>query len=598
LRDIALKAAAAFMFCDIGYIAYFNSFYGEAPQLVLFLLSAALGIRIIRNKGSVWNGVFFCMALVAFAWTKFANIPAAMLTLALTGVPMFLIYSKDAGKAGITGAICLSFALLVGIWSIVPEWMELHTNYNAVFFGILREEEASQQALEELGLPEYMAGLSGTTYYSALAAPVISTRRFTEDFSKLSKGRIAIYYLRHPSKLAEKLKITAMHSGFIRPPYLSNRNATYTRLTFDYSFSMWEQIRKKLPFDTIWFNGLICCVFTLLCTGSVLTKRKKHEGKAAAFMEATLVMSLLGVTVYSFAIPVISNGEADLAKHMFAFVSAIDLMILITLSMLVNRIPAVTSLNFVKAAASAVMLLVIVAFMLDSVYPVQRKPFYYSEARKGKIEVLDYIELGIYKGSKLLWQVIGEDEESYLLLCSTSIGCLPFSVPLKEDGFGSNLWTDSWLRTWLNNVFINAFDKDEKELIMSCENKYLLSLGNIQLKKGGNKDFIWIHIPELADRGYDSACYGLAEDRVFLPDIREIAQARRAGADIRRNLPYWLETPYFYDISMVRTVFPDGYIYMKDAAVENIGVVPAVKISKAALLSSRSEPRDYITGVE
>ncbi|MEA4846772.1 MAG: DUF6273 domain-containing protein [Clostridiaceae bacterium] len=559
LQDIIIKAIAAVIFCDIGYIAYFNSFYGEAPQLILFILSAALGIRLMKRKASKLDIILVYAALTAFAWTKFANIPVAALVLAFTAVPVFLLGRGISYKLNTITALAISFFALASIWSSVPEWMNVHTNYNAIFFGILREEKAPEPVIRELGLPEYMKDLAGTTYYSLEASGITSSEIFNNDFSRLSKPDIALYYLRHPGILAEKLRISAKHSGFIRPAYLSNRDITYSRLVFDDSFALWSRIRKRLPFNTIWFNVMICLLFAVLAAAAAF------KGRNEIRIGAALVLSLLCSALFNFCMPVISNGEADLAKHMFAFVCSMDLMILVSTYLFINMMHSFYGHGQHKSAA---MFLLIVMFLSGYGYFTSVE----------EVGMPYYVELGEYNGKKLLWQVIEDGREGYLLICSSAVAVQPFSAHADSNRLGSNLWKDSSLRAWLNTEFLRGFKPWEKELILDCENKYLLSRENIPMKKSGDREFFWTHIPELADRGYDRAYYDICVDKVFLPDIRDISNAFRSGADIRREGPYWLETPYFYDTSMVRTVFPDGYIYMKDAAMMSIGVVPAMRI--------------------
>lgn len=593
-RDIIMKIIAVVMFCDVGYVAYFNSFYGEAPQLVFFILAAGLGLKLLRNGGSLGSIILFYVALIAFAWTKFANIPTAAFTITATAIAVFLINMNPSHRRSVIAAAGISFIALAGIWIAVPRWMELHTNYNAVFFGILREDRAAGTTIRELELPEYMKELQGTTYYDSGVSSITSTDGFAKDFSKLSKTDIALYYLKNPGLLAEKLRVTAKHSGFIRPPYLSNRDKSYSRLYFDNSFSLWEHIRKELPFDTIWFNSMICLLFLVLTTQKAFLKYGKHRNKAGTGMIIALAISLLGTALINFCLPVISNGEADIAKHMFAFVSCIDLMIVVSICLLINSIPTKACLRKkLPSVAVKAAFLIIGIFVIDFSYQGILKPLGISTWKEGEIKELNYIELGEYRGKKLLWQVIKADSESCLLICSSVIDMQSFSKSEVNDGYGSNLWKDSSLRNWLNTEFYNAFNSQEKKLILDCKNKYLLSLKNLHLKKGGERDFYWTHIPELVDRGYEKAYFDISTDRVFLPDVSDISYAFRIGADIRRNRPYWLETPYFYNPSMVRVVFRDGYIYMKDASLEDIGVVPAIRIGRGNFRGSGSADDPY-----
>jgi hypothetical protein len=248
--DMLLKVIAAVVFCDIGYIAYFNSFYGEAPQLILFILTAGLGLRLVKYNFPIWSIVFFCASLILFAWIKFANIPVSAAILVITAAPMILSKKGKLRKSAVLVSLCISFLLLGYIWGIVPKWMDTHTNYNAVFFGILRDGKDTRQVLRDMGLPDYMRALAGTNYYVSGVTGITLSERFEKDFSQISKADIALYYLRHPGAFLEELQITAKNSGFVRPPYLSNESTDKTRLYFDNSFSTWSETRKKLPFNT------------------------------------------------------------------------------------------------------------------------------------------------------------------------------------------------------------------------------------------------------------------------------------------------------------------------------------------------------------
>ncbi|MGE5633558.1 MAG: DUF6273 domain-containing protein [Caulobacteraceae bacterium] len=576
--DMLFKVIVIIVFCDIGYIAYFNSFYGEAPQLILFILTAALGLRLVKYNFPTWSIVFFCASVTAFAWVKFANIPVSAVALAATAVPMFLSKRGKGHRCVVIASLCLSFLLLGYIWSIVPKWMDTHTNYNAVFFGILRDGNDAGQALRDMGLPAYMKTLAGTNYYVSGITGITSSERFQRDFSHISKTDIALYYLKHPAVFLKELRIAAKNSGFIRPPYLSNGGINKTRLYFDNSFSIWSEARKKLPLNTLWFNIAVYLAFTVCAGAAVLLMRRRNSHQAGICMEAGLALSLLLGTIFNLCIPVISNGEADLAKHMFAFAGCIDLMlVLIAYSALYSLQGIVRAIRHPsKLAVSAAVVIAVLFLFYSSIRPI--KPIYTNSMPVGGLNVLSYVELGEYNGESLLWQVIQRDKYGYTLICSSTIGTHAFSIPVKGYKYGSNLWSVSDIRTWLNNEFYNTFLPEEKELILEYENKYLLSWGNISLKKGGNNEFYWNHLPELADRGYDNAYYSICIDRVFLPDIKDISRAYRMGADIRRDRTYWLETPYYNEDSMVRVVFRDGYIYMKDALLEDIGVVPAIRI--------------------
>ena len=78
--DWGVKLLLLLVLCDGDYLVYFNSFYGEALQIIAFVLVAAAAVRILsRRDCSVWDAVWAALACILYGWSKFANIPPAIL---------------------------------------------------------------------------------------------------------------------------------------------------------------------------------------------------------------------------------------------------------------------------------------------------------------------------------------------------------------------------------------------------------------------------------------------------------------------------------------------------------------------------------------
>ena len=43
------------------------------------------------------------------------------------------------GKRQVLAFGGVALTLLLAVWAVVPSWMDIETNYNAVFYGILRD---------------------------------------------------------------------------------------------------------------------------------------------------------------------------------------------------------------------------------------------------------------------------------------------------------------------------------------------------------------------------------------------------------------------------------------------------------------------------
>ncbi len=561
--DLLVKLLILFVLCDEGYITYFNSLYSEPVQMLGLLALITFALRAFTGKGQLWGNVlFFLLSCLVYGWAKFVNLPVGALCIMAIGLVLLQKLSKNQRFA--LTAVGLACTLVLGlVYLLLPKWMDEETNYNAVFFGVLKDTSPQRQAeyLEALDLPKSMAGLSYSTYYSQRGVAGREAYGFSAAFKSVSKLDLLLFYLRHPGYLLEKLDVAIAHSGFIRPFYLSNTGGDQARLAFPNRFGGWSYLRGQLPFDTWLGNGLIAILGTLsLCS---LLYRK--EEKKSLWAAAAVFLTLQGALAYHLITPIVTNGEADLAKHMFALAQIIDFLLLFLLARLgyffctrgAHRHPA-AMLATGLAAAVALGLCVPAALCR-------------TRTRN------DFVTLGTWQGNRLSWQVVAYDDDQLTLLAAQPVAVLPFSVG-GTNGFGSNLWDSSGLRSWLNGPFLQeAFSDTERAMLLSQEHTVLLSQPNIELAQSGYHDFYCFHIPFYSDRAAHTSYAQITADTVRLPDITLMASLSR----LQRLFPVscWMDTPYYNNGSMLRILAPDGYFYMRDAA-QPYGVRPLITVQR------------------
>ena len=78
-----------FIFCDAGYLLYFNSFYGEPLQYTALMMLIAFGM-LIYKRPSVPKAIGFFTALYFFAGSKLANIPYSLIVALLSVIIVFM----------------------------------------------------------------------------------------------------------------------------------------------------------------------------------------------------------------------------------------------------------------------------------------------------------------------------------------------------------------------------------------------------------------------------------------------------------------------------------------------------------------------------
>ena len=76
--QIAVFLIFVFIFCDAGYLLYFNSLYGEPLQYVSLMILIALGLLIYKRPTIPKIACFF-VALYFFAGSKLANVPYSVI---------------------------------------------------------------------------------------------------------------------------------------------------------------------------------------------------------------------------------------------------------------------------------------------------------------------------------------------------------------------------------------------------------------------------------------------------------------------------------------------------------------------------------------
>lgn len=581
--DLLVKLAVLFVLCDEGYITYFNSLYSEPVQMLGLLAMAAFGLRLLSRRGSPgWNAGWYFLSCVVYGWSKFINLPAAALCALGMGAALFLRAEKKYRKWLCGGAVAC-VAVLGAVYLSLPGWMDYETNYNAVFYGVLKDTtpEQTEQYLSDLGLPDYMAEYANSNYYMDRVAPARESKQFRADFSQVSKFDLLFFYLSHPGYYLEKLDVAMAHTGFIRPYYLSNLDGTHPRLTFAGRFGGWSWLRSQLPVNTWLAAGLITAAGCWALWQAAAGRKGAGRDKRSA---ALLVLTLLGAMAYQFLIPTVTNGEGDLAKHMFAFAQFIDLLLLLLLAWLGYRLSVPERAGrpaAVLAGGTAGALCLLLAVPAGISLVRERLPH-------DGLEAGSYVQLGVWEGEPLLWQAVERQEDGiWLLLAAEAVDSRPFD---QDGDLGSSRWSDSDLRAWLNGDFLtSAFDQSEQEMLVTGSHRVLLSIADRSLADSGFNDFFAFHVPAYSDRGMEEAVAMDCTDAVRLPDIGLMASLSRAG--LLSGPPCWMDTPYFNNGSMVRILGTDGYFYMRDAA-DQWGVRPVVTLAAGTELTGSGSVGD------
>lgn len=314
-----------FVFGDVGYLAYFQSFFGE-PYALLGMLLALASAFALASKDQPTGRLLalFVIASLAVATSKIQNAPLGF-AFALLAWRMFsLREDRRWHRQVLTG---ISVLLVSSVLMIVaaPSGLKHINLYQSIFFGVLKGSPDVSRDMKELGIPEKYAVLAGTNFYQkGTAIPQNDPELEREVLLKLSHKDIALYYLRHPGRFVEKLERASASAMFIRPYYLGNydQSAGKQRGAVSHTFSGWSDWKAhRMPNTLGWFAGFYLIYFAAL----IVWWLRSRSNRVRLGLETMAAVGLAGV--FSAVVPILGDGEADLGKHLFMFSACFDMMV-------------------------------------------------------------------------------------------------------------------------------------------------------------------------------------------------------------------------------------------------------------------------------
>lgn len=325
--NVLMAALFVFMFADIGYAAYYNSLFSEPMAYVFLLLTLGFAAALIRREepgfglltGFMLSGVFLIGA-------KVQNAPVGML-LALLCLRFSVLRGEYRWRKRIRWYAAILAVASIGIYFSLPKEIKIINEYQTVFFGVLKGSATPERDLRELGLPEKLAVNAGTNYFEK--APIdqrdpVFEAEYHPNFSHL---KVALFYLKHPVRFYHKLETAAENGLTIRPYYLGNYEKAEGKPygAVSYAFSGWSEFKHRVLPNKLWFIGLVFAAYY----GVLIARYLRASGsRERIYLEIMALIGFLGI--FQFLTPIIGDGEADLAKHLFGFNVSFDLMLWIS----------------------------------------------------------------------------------------------------------------------------------------------------------------------------------------------------------------------------------------------------------------------------
>ena len=258
---------------------------------------------------------------------------------------------------------------------------------------------------------------------------------------------------------------------------------------------------------------------------------------------------------------------------------------------------------------------------------------------KPNIQIGDYVKMGTYNGSSILWRCVSIDADGPLMLADKIVDTLAYdaktndnsnskshSRSYKRDSYGSNYWRDSNMRSWLNSTatagkvdwlcgnppkdgyvsgtgaynnkagFLNEFSKSEIAAMKTVTQRSLVS--HPEYNKGivegdANSDLYYYTNISDAVANYDSSYFETTTEKVFLLDVKQANAVWRnlKGYYVAYNnagmaWPYWLRTPVTDCNHDMRYISSSGQVGRYAPWYSDLGVRPTFYLDSEYFVAS------------
>ncbi len=301
-----------FMLGDGGYTPYISSLYGEGCSYSFFIMSVGIALKIITDTPKKRDIFLLFFALIMFFGSKLQYTLLCPIALILI-IPLYK--SGKMSRSALAAGLAVLLGINVCIYAVAPAGLSRDTLYQSVFYGILKDSEDVHADAQSIGLEERYEYLAGTTAYDD-TPHTRGDAEFRESFfGNIGRGTVIKYYITHIPRFWEKMNITT-ELAFDNLIGMFSNYTVYDGVGKSSFFTLYNSI-KQVVFPN---NFLTLCIIYVIYFVFLFRNRKS--------LYAWLILAVSAVGIFQFPLPIIGNGEADIAKQLYIFNLTFDIMLI------------------------------------------------------------------------------------------------------------------------------------------------------------------------------------------------------------------------------------------------------------------------------
>jgi hypothetical protein len=323
--------AALWIFTDVGFISYLNSFYTDAAAFLgaMILLPASL-LLLSNYEPRAAPVIWFGLGALLFITSKGQHGALAPLLVA------FLL----AAQWGQSGSRALKIALLTSLiagscWVLIetPYWYKAQSRFNLIFYKLLPISPSPARDLSELGLSQ--TDLPYIGQHAFLPSSPAFDRAWLEAFShRGGHWKLAMFWLHHPLRALAILRLDLEKEAWQRRPLaFSNFQPESGRPPAAQTarFGSWSALRTRAVLS--WPEHLVVWYALVLLGGPILALRAP-PGFRRAIAWTLVLAGTLGLTEFLLT-SLVDGRETD--RHLLLFHLFTDVTLLLALTFLVSN---------------------------------------------------------------------------------------------------------------------------------------------------------------------------------------------------------------------------------------------------------------------
>ncbi|MDP8979205.1 MAG: hypothetical protein M3O35_01295 [Acidobacteriota bacterium] len=323
----AVPVFTVFVFSDVSYVAYFNSFYTDTAAFLFMRWCVVIALLVASR---IWTGWLPFLGLLAAALFVIFSKPqhsllGLLLWLLAAGVSLAL--PGRSGKiAGLILAPLLPLAAIIGV-QMIPDGERQDGLFNMIFAKTLKHSVDLAADLRELGLSPDLQLLVGS--YAQKEGSPMKDPNFARAFSRRQHQRLALFLLHHPL-----VSFGILYEDLNRPAagrrlgFLGNyqREAGFPAFKRARSFGWWSAFRsfwfRLAPWHIlVWYAGFIgASAWAAWRYGGTVA------GNTAGVALVVATMGLAAMTIASFG----EVGETD--RHQWLFHVLTDITVVMAVA--------------------------------------------------------------------------------------------------------------------------------------------------------------------------------------------------------------------------------------------------------------------------